>query len=106
MGDEARTSRARKRFVGPSNAVTHELSIANKAAAPCRKRNAIPETILADSFLNSAINTSLPNNYNFEIHKSVHMLRENNVKRVALQMPEGLLMYALTIGDIFERIIL
>jgi 2-(3-amino-3-carboxypropyl)histidine synthase len=45
----------------------------------------------------------LPSNYNFEIKKSVNRIRENNVRIAALQMPEGLLMYACLIADILER---
>jgi 2-(3-amino-3-carboxypropyl)histidine synthase len=55
-----------------------------------------------DDALNAAI-AVLPSNYNFEIHKSVHQIRTNESKSVALQMPEGLQMFALAIADIFER---
>ncbi|XP_071878550.1 diphthamide biosynthesis 1 [Bombus fervidus] len=65
------------------------------------KINKIPEEILNDPLLNAAI-AVLPCNYNFEIHKSVWRIKEVKAKRVALQMPEGLLMYATTIADIIE----
>ena len=47
----------------------------------------------------------LPANYNFEVHKTVWKLRdaEPPAKKVALQLPEGLLMFACVIGDIIER---
>lgn len=45
----------------------------------------------------------LPSNYNFEIHKTVWKVRDAGAKRVALQMPEGLLLYAGVIADIVER---
>ncbi|XP_018357646.1 PREDICTED: diphthamide biosynthesis protein 1 [Trachymyrmex cornetzi] len=61
----------------------------------------IPEELLNDPLLNSAI-AALPTNYNFEIHKTVWRIREAKAKRVVLQMPEGLLMYATTIADIIE----
>jgi 2-(3-amino-3-carboxypropyl)histidine synthase len=61
----------------------------------------IPEELLNNSILNSAI-AALPSNYNFEIHKSIWRIREAKAKRVALQMPEGLLIYATTIADIIE----
>ncbi|XP_066589414.1 2-(3-amino-3-carboxypropyl)histidine synthase subunit 1 isoform X2 [Prorops nasuta] len=61
----------------------------------------IPQELLNDHLLNSAIN-ALPNNYNFEIHKTIWRIRETKAKRVALQMPEGLLIYATTIADIIE----
>ena len=63
--------------------------------------NQIPDEILNDPALNQAI-CSLPSNYNFEIHKSVWKLRLLAVKRVALQFPEGLLMYSLVISDILR----
>lgn len=69
-----------------------------------RKRVAtqIPRDILENADLNSAI-TLLPSNYNFEIHKTVWRARQTSAKRVALQFPEGLLMFACTIADIVER---
>ncbi|XP_076670420.1 diphthamide biosynthesis 1 [Andrena cerasifolii] len=68
--------------------------------APVRV-NKIPDGILNDPLLNAAI-AALPSNYSFEIHKSIWRIREAKAKRVALQMPEGLLMYATTIADIIE----
>ncbi|KAF3933410.1 hypothetical protein ABW19_dt0208562 [Dactylella cylindrospora] len=67
-----------------------------------RAANQIPPEILNDEALNSAISI-LPSNYNFEIHKTVHNIRKHSAKRVALQMPEGLLMFACTISDILEQ---
>jgi hypothetical protein len=40
---------------------------------------------------------------NVQIHKTVYQLRRDNIKAVALQMPEGLMLYGCTIGDILER---
>ena len=45
----------------------------------------------------------LPENYNFEVHKTVWKVRQCGARRVALQFPEGLLLYACTIADIIER---
>lgn len=64
--------------------------------------NQIPDAILNDVALNKAIE-QLPNNYNFEIHKTIWQIRKSNSTKVALQMPEGLLLYALTISDILEK---
>ncbi|XP_055628762.1 2-(3-amino-3-carboxypropyl)histidine synthase subunit 1 [Toxorhynchites rutilus septentrionalis] len=64
--------------------------------------NKIPQALLDDVELNAAIGV-LPTNYNFEIHKSIWRIREMKAKRVALQMPEGLLMFSLVISDIIER---
>ncbi|OMH81428.1 Diphthamide biosynthesis protein 1 [Zancudomyces culisetae] len=67
-----------------------------------RVMNLIPQEIMEDKGLNEAI-AILPKNYNFEIHKSVWQLRKNNSKRVALQFPEGLLLYSVVISDILEK---
>ena len=97
----------RKRFVGVhnktgGNRASTELAV---RGGPGRKRGAathIPESILQDSELNAALK-ALPSNYNFEIHKTVWRVRQVEAKRVALQFPEGLLLFACTIADIIER---
>jgi len=45
----------------------------------------------------------LPKNYNFEIPKTIWKIRTTNSCTVALQFPEGLLMYACTITDILTK---
>lgn len=45
----------------------------------------------------------LPSNYNFELHKTVWRVKSAGAKNVALQFPEGLLMYATTIADILTH---
>ncbi|KAH8105933.1 putative diphthamide synthesis protein-domain-containing protein [Cristinia sonorae] len=89
-------SKPRKRFVGTKSATPSKRSY-NPAVA-----NQIPQEILNDVQLNAAI-SALPSNYSFEIHKTIWHVRKNNVKMVALQMPEGLQMFACTIADIIER---
>ncbi|CAH9101292.1 unnamed protein product [Cuscuta epithymum] len=64
-------------------------------------KSQIPDSVLNDAALNSAISL-LPINYNFEIHKCVWRIRCGQAKRVALQFPEGLLMYSLVIVDIIS----
>ncbi|CAG9791363.1 unnamed protein product [Diatraea saccharalis] len=66
-----------------------------------RSLNKIPDDLLNDPLLNRACD-ALPQNYNFEIHKTIWRIRSINAKRVALQMPEGLTMFATTICDIIE----
>ena len=44
--------------------------------------------------------TLLPRNYNFEIYKTLSRIHQLRAQRVALQLPEGLLMYATTIADL------
>lgn len=64
--------------------------------------NKIPQSLLNDPELNAAISV-LPSNYNFELHKTIWRIQEMKAKRVALQMPEGLLMFSLVISDIIEK---
>lgn len=45
----------------------------------------------------------LPSNYNFEIKKTVWRVRQAGARRVALQFPEGLLLFACTIADIVSE---
>ncbi|XP_074045299.1 2-(3-amino-3-carboxypropyl)histidine synthase subunit 1 [Macrotis lagotis] len=67
-----------------------------------RLANQIPTEILDDLQLQEAVR-ALPSNYNFEIPKTIWRVRQAQAKKVALQMPEGLLMFACTIVDILER---
>jgi len=62
----------------------------------------IPDEIVNDPKLQAAV-SMLPSNYSFEVFKSVHRLRRDKVKRVALQLPEGLQMFACTLATIFEE---
>lgn len=63
--------------------------------------NKIPDAILNNPKLLSAIE-ALPKNYNFEVPKTIWRIKEIGAKTVALQMPEGLLMFATTIADIIK----
>ena len=65
--------------------------------------SAIPPEITEDPLLNGAIEALLPGNYNFEIHKTIHQIRKNEAACVALQMPDGLTLWATAISDIIER---
>ena len=64
--------------------------------------NQVPAGILDDPNINAAISL-LPSNYAFEIPKTIHRIRSSGSKKVALQMPEGLLMFATTISDILTE---
>ncbi|KAA1466297.1 Diphthamide synthesis [Dentipellis sp. KUC8613] len=90
------STKTRKRFVGSKSANPSKPGLSSVIA------NQIPQDILADPHLTNAIK-QLPSNYSFEIHKTIHHIRKNNAKVVALQMPEGLQMFACTIADIIER---
>jgi len=67
-----------------------------------KSRNHIPDDILLNESLNESIKL-LPQNYNFEIHKTLWRIRTEVVKTVALQFPEGLLIYACIIADILSK---
>ena len=67
-----------------------------------RALNQVPPEILNDEHINAAI-ALLPANYSFEIHKTIYRIRTSDSKKVALQFPEGLLLFATTISDILTR---
>lgn len=69
---------------------------------PPRLANQIPADILNDPAINAAI-ALLPANYAFEIPKTIHRIRSSNARRIALQFPEGLLLFATTISDILTQ---
>ncbi|OCK80840.1 hypothetical protein K432DRAFT_352250 [Lepidopterella palustris CBS 459.81] len=105
----------KKRFVGRRTAEREagestpnaniEDSRAIQVAQPrrtARALNNIPASILEDKDINEAI-ALLPPNYNFEIHKTIHRIRTSGAKSIALQFPEGLLLFATTISDILTR---
>lgn len=63
--------------------------------------NQIPDEILHNEALNQMI-TRLPSNYDFEIHKTIAKIREFKAKRVGLQFPEGLQMFACVLCDVIK----
>ena len=73
-----------------------------KSRKTARTINQVPPGILHDEDINAAI-ALLPPNYSFEIHKTIHRIRTSEAKKVALQFPEGLLLFATTISDILTR---
>lgn len=62
----------------------------------------MPPEVLNDADINAAISL-LPSNYSFEIHKTIHRIRTSDARKIALQFPEGLLLFATTISDILTR---
>ena len=66
-----------------------------------KKKSSIPDDILLNKELNLYIE-QLPHNYNFELHKTLFRIRQEGASLVALQFPEGLLMYACIISDILS----
>lgn len=80
---------------------THVTRV-RKSRVISRLMKQIPDEILNDVELNEAIKL-LPSNYNFEIHKTIYNIRQRSAKRVCIQMPEGLLIYAPIIADIIQE---
>ncbi|KAJ1885502.1 Diphthamide biosynthesis protein 1, partial [Coemansia sp. S17] len=121
--ENSRSSKPRRRFVGRSKgkssgvAAQGEISIEDSLAMVERKSDPkkssgtgarqsesasqVPTDILEDARLNQAISL-LPSNYNFEIHKTIWQIRRLAATRVAVQFPEGLMIFACTIADILE----
>jgi 2-(3-amino-3-carboxypropyl)histidine synthase len=61
----------------------------------------LPE-LLDNEELFKRIENDLPKNYNFEILKTLNAIRKNGYKRLALQFPEGLLMFSTQIASLLE----
>lgn len=105
-GKDAVEQKPKRRFKGKRNTkkVETQLEVTDKEKI-YRVGSAftIPDEILNNTKLNQAIEQLLPANYNFEIHKSLHRLIQNKSKVVALQFPEGLLMFAGRISDILTE---
>lgn len=49
--------------------------------------------------------SNLPGAYSFEIEKTVQRIHSLEAKHIALQMPEGLLLYATVISDVLQRLV-
>ncbi|KAK5997993.1 Diphthamide biosynthesis protein 1 [Cladobotryum mycophilum] len=110
---EPTVKRPKKRFVGrraaaEAAAAKGEAGEAGESGAvqgACQTKatprllNRVPKEISEDPNLKEAI-ALLPANYNFEIPKTIHRIRTSESRKVALQMPEGLLMFATTVSDI------
>lgn len=89
----------------PQAVVPGAVTTSKSAHAPVSRRprtaSTVPDSILNDAALNADI-ALLPSNYSFEVHKTVHRVRTTNARLVALQMPEGLLLYASVLADILR----
>lgn len=87
-----------------SKAVVRQSTAKHQTALPSSAKilQSIPQNILENAELNKWI-SMLPTNYNFELHKTIHRIQEAHAKTIALQFPEGLLMFACGISDILKR---
>ena len=87
---------------GPSTSRHAQKAERKDSGKSIHAKTKIPDSIVLNEALNSAISL-LPANYNFEIHKTIWRLQTDAPSNVALQFPEGLLMYSCIIADIFKR---
>jgi 2-(3-amino-3-carboxypropyl)histidine synthase len=62
----------------------------------------IPQYLLENPLLEKMV-SQFPKHYDLEIHKTIWRIRQLGAQRVALQIPEGLLLYGCLLSDIFER---
>ncbi len=67
-----------------------------------RVLNRIPDDIVNHPAL-ARTHDLLPKNYDFEFPKTVWRIKQLKAKRVAIQLPEGLQMFAITISDVLEE---
>ena len=103
IGRRTAEAQARQNNGNDPNVSVEETTAIVQTDKPRRPRalNQIPDDILNDPAINEAI-ALLPANYTFEIHKTIHRIRSLQSKRIALQFPEGLLLFATTISDILS----
>lgn len=94
----------------PIEAIAAELALATSKAptkvvvgkSAAKVHTGIPDDIQNNLEIDTAMR-ALPANYSFEVKKTIWKIRQAGAKRVALQMPEGLLLYACTLCDILSR---
>lgn len=85
------------------SAVVVKANPERKVFRPQKKNiTKVPDELMNDPLLNARIE-KLPANYNFEVHKTIWRIKSTDSKRVALQMPEGLLMFSVTLCDIIQE---
>ncbi|CAH7668790.1 putative diphthamide synthesis protein-domain-containing protein [Phakopsora pachyrhizi] len=68
-----------------------------------RESSKVSDGTSDDQELNRLVSNLLPVNYNFEIRKTIHQINLHRVRSVALQMPEGLIQWSLTISDLLKK---
>ena len=89
----------RKQDASATGAVAHGKSSGMAARAPAVGIGAVTQELEAHPALQAAMKP-LPANYNFEVPRTIARLRALAVSHVALQLPEGLLLYAPLLADI------
>ncbi|KAI1068127.1 Diphthamide biosynthesis protein 1 [Fusarium irregulare] len=101
VGRRAATEASAKNGSSGASGESGAVQTAKPRRAP-RLLNQVPKEILENPDLKAAV-ALLPANYNFEIPKTIHRIQTSGAKKVALQMPEGLLLFATTISDILTQ---
>lgn len=92
----------RRRFVGKAQAgagATGRPPVASTSRALQQQQQLEP----TEPLLEAAIAALLPSNYKFEVPKTVAQIKRHGASRVALQLPEGLQMFACALADLLER---
>eukprot|EP01090_Pellita_catalonica_P005746 TRINITY_DN15983_c0_g1_i1.p1 TRINITY_DN15983_c0_g1~~TRINITY_DN15983_c0_g1_i1.p1 ORF type:complete len:408 (+),score=66.27 TRINITY_DN15983_c0_g1_i1:40-1263(+) len=92
----------KRRIVGRKGKVRTVKTSGSGGRKVYKVASGIPKEILENAALNACI-AQLPQNYNFEIHKTVWRVQQKNATRVALQFPEGLLVYSCVLADILQK---
>ena len=79
----------------------------NKPRRIIRRRRREPEKPAVDPVLLDKLlrDSSLPSAYSFEIPKTITRIQALKATHIALQMPEGLLMYATVLADLYQRLV-
>jgi 2-(3-amino-3-carboxypropyl)histidine synthase len=93
--DEQSTSKA--------NDATNTAAKAKPRRISRRKKEKAPpvDPVLLEKTVNES---NLPKAYTFEIPKTIQRVHSLNAKHIALQMPEGLLLYATVLSDVLQRL--
>eukprot|EP01128_Nolandella_sp_AFSM9_P012726 TRINITY_DN9559_c0_g1_i1.p1 TRINITY_DN9559_c0_g1~~TRINITY_DN9559_c0_g1_i1.p1 ORF type:complete len:458 (-),score=97.41 TRINITY_DN9559_c0_g1_i1:37-1410(-) len=95
----------KRKFVGKSRKKKAGLSSSTAVGsynASTTRASSVPPELASNPLLLQAI-AVLPKNYNFEIVKTIWRLLRVEAKKVALQFPEGLQVYACVISDILQE---
>ncbi|SBT78928.1 diphthamide biosynthesis protein 1, putative [Plasmodium ovale] len=78
-----------------------KVAIARKVQEERKVHCSIPKFILNNELLKKAIKKAFPENYNFEVYKCIDIILRERYKNIALQLPEGLLIWGLYLSEIF-----
>ena len=87
-----------------ANVVAARAVTERKLVRQTAPKSQVPVEIREDAVLNAAIDASLPENYNFEVHKIIWRLKQEPAsRRVGLQFPEGLFVFSVPLARILQQ---